>query len=218
MDFQKYFSLINDPRDIRKIDHLLTDIIGLALIGTIAGCEGYEDIEDFGNEKKEWLSKYLELPAGIPSHDTIERLFAAINPKEFNSCFGLWVQEIFGLNDEHLLHIDGKSNRRSMDKFKGKKMLHVVNIFAGTHHLSLGQFKVEEKSNEITAIEPLLDTLDITDKTITIDAMGCQKEIAAMITAKNGHYILAVKDNQKALHEEIQCALNLLRYLIQAIH
>lgn len=206
MDFQKYFSPITDPRDIRKIDHLLTDIIGLALIGTIAGCEGYEDIEDFGHEKKEWLSKYLQLPCGIPSHDTIERLFASINPKEFNSCFIVWVQETFGLSDEQLLHIDGKANRRSMDTYKGKKMLHAVNVFAGTYHLSLGQFKVDEKSNEITAIEPLLNTLDIKDKTITIDAMGCQKEIAEVITAKKGDYILAVKDNQKALHEEIQSA------------
>jgi predicted transposase YbfD/YdcC len=206
MYFQKYFSSIPDPRDIRKIDHLLTDIIGLAVIGTIAGCEGYEDIEDFGNERREWLSKYLQLPCGIPSHDTIERLFAAINPIEFNSCFSLWVQQSFGLSDEQLLHVDGKSNRRSMDSYRGIKMLHAVNVFAGTHHLSLGQFKVDEKSNEITAIEPLLNTLDIKDKTITIDAMGCQKEIAEVITSKQGHYILAVKDNQKQLHEEIESA------------
>lgn len=211
MDFNKHFSAISDPRDTRKIAHLLTDIIGLAIIATIAGCEGYEDIEDFGREKEDWLRKYLQLPYGIPSHDTIQRLFEAINPKEFNLCFSEWVQEIFSLSEEQLLHIDGKSNRRSGDKYKGKKMLHAVNVFAGTHHLSLGQFKVDEKSNEITAITPLLNTLDISDKVITIDAMGCQKEIAQAITMGKGHYVLALKDNQKTLHQETQSAFQSTR-------
>src|SRR5580698_6835156 len=100
MDFKKRFSPMTDPRDIRKISHLLTDIVGLTIIGVIAGCEGYEDIEEFGKTKHEWLKQYLQLPEGIPSHDTIERLFESINPDEFQFCFSLWVQETFGLSDE----------------------------------------------------------------------------------------------------------------------
>lgn len=121
MQIEKYFSAINDPRDPSKILHLLSDIIGLSLIATIAGCEGYDDIEEFGIAREEWLRKHLRLPNGIPSHDTIERVFESISPKEFNACFGLWVQECFSLKDEQLLHIDGKSNRRSFDTWRGKK-------------------------------------------------------------------------------------------------
>jgi len=206
MDFKKHFSSVTDPRVVGRISHLLSDIIGLSIIAVMAGCEGYDDIEDFGKEKEAWLRKYLELPNGIPSHDTIERLFETINPKEFSLCFSAWVQETFNLSDEQWLHIDGKSNRRSGDTFRGKKMLHAVNVFAGNKHLSLAQFKVEEKSNEITAIEPLLATLDITNKIVTADAMSCQKEIAQTITKQKGYYVLAVKDNQKTLSKEIQHA------------
>jgi len=206
MNIEKYFSAINDPRDQSKISHLLTDIIGLSLIATIAGSEGYEDIEEFGIAREEWLRKYLKLPNGIPSHDTIERMFEAINPKEFNLCFISWVRETFNIATEKLVHIDGKSNRRSGDSLSGKKMLHAVNVFAGENRLSLAQYKVDEKSNEITAIKPLLDTLDIKGQTVTIDAMGCQKEIAQAIFDKEGYYVLAVKDNQKTLHEEIKTA------------
>lgn len=209
MNIEKHFSGISDPRDTRKISHLLTDIIGLSIIATISGCEGYEDIEEFGKTREAWLRKYLQLPNGIPSHDTIERLFEALNPKEFSACFGSWVQATFELTDEQLLHIDGKSNRRSYDSFTGKKMLHSVSVYAGKSRLSLAQHKVDEKSNEITVIEPLLEPLDIKGQVVTIDAMGCQKEIAKVITQKKGHYILSVKDNQKQLHQEIQTAFNI---------
>lgn len=206
MNIEKHFSAITDPRDQSKISHLLTDIIGLSLIATIAGCEGYEDIEEFGIAREIWLRKYLKLPNGIPSHDTIERLYEAINPKEFSLCFIAWVQETFSLIGEQLLHIDGKSNRRSADSASGKKMLHTVSVFAGNNRLSLAQYKVDEKSNEITAIKPLIDTMEVKGQTITIDAIGCQKEIAKAISDKQGYYVLAVKDNQKALHEEIKTA------------
>jgi predicted transposase YbfD/YdcC len=206
MNIEKYFSGISDPRDQSKVLHLLTDIIGLSLIATIAGCEGYNDIEEFGIVRESWLRKYLHLPNGIPSHDTIERVFEVINPIEFNKCMVLWVQECFSLSDEQLLHIDGKSNRRSGDSWSGKKMLHTVSVFAGENRLSLSQYAVDEKSNEITAIKPLLNTLDIRGQTVTIDAMGCQKEIAQAISDKEAYYVLAVKDNQKTLHQEIQAA------------
>jgi len=204
MNIETYFSSLTDHRDIRKISHPLTDIIGLSLIAVIAGCESYDDIEEFGKLKQTWLLNYLKLPNGIPSHDTIERTFESLNPKEFNACFSAWVIATFNYSDEEFLHIDGKSNRRSFDTFNDKKMLHSVSVFAGKNRLSLAQFKVDEKSNEITAIEPLINTLDVKGQTITIDAMGCQKSIAACIADKEAYYVLAVKDNQKTLHTEIK--------------
>jgi predicted transposase YbfD/YdcC len=129
-----------------------------------------------------------------------------MNPKEFQLCFSSWVQETFNLSNEQFLHIDGKSNRRSADRYKGKKMLHTVSVFSGQTHLSLAQLKVDEKSNEITAIAPLMEPLDIAGRVITIDAMGCQKEIAKTIAEKKGYYVLAVKDNQKTLRDEIEGA------------
>ncbi len=204
MNIEPYFNSITDPRDISKIKHLLTDIIGLSLIAVIAGCESYDDIEDFGITKETWLRKYLHFPNGVPSHDTIERLFESIDPTEFNSCFSAWVVATFNYPDEVFMHIDGKSNRRSFDTFTGKKMLHSVSIFSGKNRLSLAQYKVDEKSNEITAIEPLLAPLDIKGQTVTIDAMGCQKDIAEVIVKKQAYYVLAVKDNQKTLHDEIK--------------
>jgi predicted transposase YbfD/YdcC len=208
MDFVKHFSGITDYRDQSKISHLLTDIVGLCLLGTIADCDSYQDIEDFGKHNELWLRKYLQLPNGIPSHDTMERMFIHINPVEFNSCFINWVQSSFKFSATQLLHLDGKSNRSIMDSYRGKKMLHAVSVFVGKNKLSLSQSMVEEKSNEITAIEPLLETLDIKDKTITIDAMGCQKEIAGYIAEQNAYYILAVKDNQKTLHQQIETAFS----------
>ena len=206
MDFNKHFGSISDPRDVRRIHHQMSDIIGLSILGTISGCEGYEDIEEFGKTRETWLRQYLGLPGGIPSHDTIERLFESMNPREFSLCFTLWVKDTFELQGDQFLHIDGKSNRRSGDTESGKKMLHTVSVFSGKNHLSLAQFKVDEKSNEITAIEPVLEYVDVEDKVITIDAMGCQKSIAQTISEKGGYYILAVKDNQKSLHDEIQSA------------
>lgn len=208
MDFIEHFSGIRDYRDQSKISHLLTDIIGLCLLGTIADCDSYQDIEDFGKHNEHWLRNYLQLPNGIASHDTMERMFIHINPIEFNSCFINWVQASFKFTDAQLLHLDGKSNRSSIDTYSGKKMLHAVSVFVGKNKLSLSQYMVDEKSNEITAIEPLLETLDITDKTITIDAMGCQKEIAEYIVEENAYYILAVKDNHKTLHQQIEMAFS----------
>ena len=210
MTIEKYFSDVKDPRDQTKISHLLTDIIGLALIATIAGSEGYDDIEEFGIAREQWLRKYLKLANGIPSHDTIERVFESINPLEFNACFMLWVREVFNRPDsEVLLHIDGKSNKRSGDAHRGKRMLHAINVFAGESRLSLAQFKVAEKSNEITVLHPMLKTLELNGQTVTIDAMGCQKDIAQAIVDGGGNYVLAVKENQPTLHEHIQSAFKI---------
>ena len=206
MTIAPYFNSLTEHQDVRKISHLLTDIIGLSLKAVIAGCESYDDIEEFGKLKIDWLRNYLNLSNGIPSHDTIERTFEGLNPKEFNACFSEWVMAIFDYSDEEFLHIDGKSNRCSFDIFKNRKMLHSVSVFAGKNKLSLAQFKVDEKSNEITAIEPLLERLDIKGQTVTIDAMGCRKSIAECISKKGDYYLLAVKDNQKTLHDQIKSA------------
>lgn len=206
--FEKHFTQLTDVRQQGKVKHLLTDIIGLSLLAVISGAESYEDIEDYGMNKGDWLKQYLPLPHGIPSHDTIERVMEAINPKEFSIYFTQWVKDIFDLHDDFLIHIDGKSNRRSHDSRAGTKMLHALNAYAGEHHLSLAQIKVSDKSNEITAIPELLTLLDIKGHTITIDAMGCQQQIARQIAESNSYYVLAVKGNQQQLSDEIENAFS----------
>jgi len=208
--FEQYFSKLTDSRQQGKVKHLLTDIIGLSLLAVISGAESYQDIEDYGWNKDDWLKKYLALSHGIPSHDTIERVMEAINPKEFSIYFTHWVKDIFHLHEDFLLHIDGKSNRRSYDSFKGEKMLHALNAYAGEHHLCIAQMKVSDKSNEITAIPELLRVLDIKGHTVTIDAMGCQQEIARQIASSKSYYVLAVKGNQQGLYDEIENAFRLL--------
>lgn len=206
--FEQYFSQLTDVRQKGKVKHLLTDIIGLSMLAVISGAESYEDIEEYGLSKDDWLKKYLSLPNGIPSHDTVERVMEAINPKEFSIYFTHWVKEIFHLHESFLIHLDGKSNRRSHDGFKGTKMLHALNAYAGEHHLSIAQMKVSDKSNEITAIPELLQVLDIKGHTITIDAMGCQEQIARQIAESKSYYVLAVKGNQQHLYDEIENAFS----------
>lgn len=208
--FEEYFSQITDNRQQWKVKHLMTDIIGLSLLAVISGAESYEDIEDYGLSKQEWLRNYLALLEGIPSHDTIERVMEAINPKEFNIHFTHWVKDIFHLDGDFLIHIDGKSNRRSYDSHLGNKMLHALNAYAGEHHLSLAQIKVSDKSNEITAIPELLEMLDIKGHTVTIDAIGCQQTIASQIARSKSFYVLAVKGNQQGLYDQIENAFSLL--------
>jgi predicted transposase YbfD/YdcC len=208
--FEQYFSGLTDSRQQGKVKHLLTDIIGLSLLAVISGAESYNDIEEYGLSKDDWVKKYLSLPHGIPSHDTIERLMEAINPKEFSTCFTHWVKDIFKLNESFLIHLDGKSNRRSYDTYKGQKMLHALNAYSGEHHLSLAQMKVSDKSNEITAIPQLLKVLDIKGHTVTIDAIGCQQDIAGQIAEAKSYYVLAVKGNQQGLLDEIENAFKIL--------
>jgi predicted transposase YbfD/YdcC len=208
--FEEYFSHITDVRQEWKVKHLLTDIIGLSVLAVISGAESYEDIEEYGLSKRDWLKKYLTLAHGIPSHDTVERVMEAINPKEFSLDFTHMVKDIFNLHEDFLIQIDGKSNRRSYDNHSGKKMLHALNAYAGEHHLSLAQMQVADKTNEITAIPELLRLLDIKGNTITIDAIGCQHEIACQIAESKSYYVLAVKGNQQGLYDQIQNAFSLL--------
>jgi len=205
-DFNKSmeaFSNLRDPRTPWKIHHKFTDILAIALIGTIAGCDTWEDIEDFANDREEWLRTLLELPEGIPSHDTIERLFAVLSPKSFSECFIKWASSFCDSFAREIYSIDGKTVRGSRSKTKGIKPLHVVSVWASENRMVLGQIAVKEKSNEITAIPEILDMVDVEGGIVTIDAMGCQKEIVQKIVDKKADYVLALKGNQGTLHEEV---------------
>jgi predicted transposase YbfD/YdcC len=198
-----YFKNLKDPRIERRKKHLLLDIIVLTICAVIADAEGWEDIESYGRAKLEFLKGFLALPNGIPSHDTIERVFQRLKPAEFERCFRSWTRalaEELGL--KHVA-IDGKTLRRSFDNAAGKSALHLVSAWSVENHLTLGQQAVDGKSNEITAIPELLRLLELNGAVVTIDAMGCQKEIADQIIEAGGEYILAVKENQPHLHQDI---------------
>jgi len=197
------FSSLEDPRIERNRKHQLLDIIMLTLCAVISGAEGWEAIELFGENKQEWLKKWIPLENGIPSHDCIARVISRLLPTQMTECFMAWTQSVAQLTDNEVVAIDGKTARHSYDS-KGKLgAIHMVSAWANTAGMSLGQVKTEAKSNEITAIPKLLELLEIKGCIVTIDAMGCQTDIAEKIIAKQADYVLAVKDNQKSLHEAI---------------
>jgi predicted transposase YbfD/YdcC len=198
-----HFSIIQDPRIERTKEHKLLDIIVIALCGVISGADGWYEVEEFGNEKLEWLKTFLELNNGIPSHDTFGRVFAAINPEEFKKGFASWIEAISG-RVQGVVAIDGKTVRRSHDNKSGKAAIHMVSAWAANNRIVLGQTKVDDKSNEITAIPELLNQLLLKGCIVTIDAMGCQKEIAEKIRDRKADYVLAVKGNQGTLHDDIK--------------
>jgi predicted transposase YbfD/YdcC len=197
----RFFRKLKDPRRTRRRRHLLLDIIAIALCGVIAGCDDWQQIETFGNHRLEWLKQFLQLPNGIPSHDTFERVFDRIDPAAFQACFRDWVQAVCdGLGLKHIA-IDGKTLCGSgSDKLKA---LHLVSAWAADNQLTLAQVATDEKSNEITAIPQLLELLCLKGALVTIDAMGCQKDIAAKIVARGGDYVLTAKDNQPTLRHDI---------------
>lgn len=199
----KYFSHLEDPRIERTKQHLLIDIIALAILAVISGAESWVAIETYAQSKREWLETFLTLPNGIPSHDTIARVFARLNPQAFEQCFHQWVESITEAIGAQVIPIDGKTVRQSFDRNQGQKAIHVVSAWASEHRLVLGQLKVDSKSNEITAIPKLLELLNIVGCIITIDAIGCQKEIAAQIIDKKADYVLALKGNQGKLESEV---------------
>jgi predicted transposase YbfD/YdcC len=205
LSIPQHFSKLKDPRRAHRRLHLLQDIIVIALCAVIAGAQDWQEIETFGHKRHDWLKRFLRLPNGIPSHDTFERVFDRLSPQAFQACFGDWVQAIQqALCIEHVA-IDGKTLRGSGSAELGP--LHLVSAWATAQRLSLGQVAVDAKSNEITAIPALLDLLDVSGALVTIDAMGCQKDIARKIIDQGGDYILAVKDNQPHLLEDIQESL-----------
>lgn len=199
-----YFKNIEDPRIERNKRHLLWDILVLTVCAVICGCETWEDIEIYGNEKKRWLKKFLKLPNGIPSHDTIRRVFIRLDPQQLQECFLGWVQAIREERQVEIVAIDGKTVRRSHDQAAGRGPLHLISAWAHENRLVLGQLKTDEGSNEITAIPKLLGLLELKGCIVTLDAIGCQQEIANAIQDRGAEYVFAVKANQQTLQQEIR--------------
>lgn len=198
------FGDIKDPRVERTKKHKLRDILVIAILAVIGGAQGWEDIENYGISKQEWLEEFLELPNGIPSDDTFRRVFEFINPEELNRCFSRWIETLVTNMGGEIIPIDGKTIRGSYDRNQGKSALHVVSAWASEQNLVLAQMKVEDKSNEITAIPALLELLDIKGSIITIDAMGTQTEIAKKIIDKKADYVLALKANHPTLYNQVK--------------
>jgi len=198
-----YFTKLSDPRIERTKEHLLVDIIFIAIASVICGAETWNDMENYGKSKKNWLKKFLQLPNGIPSHDTFNRVFSSLDPQELEASFLEWVKAVAKLTENEVVSIDGKSICGSRDK-SSKSIVHMVSAWANVNHMVLGQVKVDEKSNEITAIPKLLDVLELKGCIVTIDAMGCQKDIAKKIIKNEADYILAVKGNQGTLEEGVK--------------
>lgn len=201
--FIESFSKLEDPRIDRAKKHLLLDIVALTLMATMSGAQCYTEIELFGEIHETWLRNYLILPNGIPSHDTISRVMGNIIPEQFNNCFMSWIAELKELLPENVIAVDGKTLCSSHQRGKNIKAQHIVNAYSCVNGLTLGQIKTDTKSNEITAIPELLKALAIKDSVITLDAMGCQKNIAELIINEDADYILAVKGNQKGLYEPV---------------
>ena len=205
-----YFSKLKDPRVDRTKEHLLEDIIFITIAAVICGAETWNDIENYGKLKKEWLGQYLQLPHGIPSHDTFNRFFSSLDPVQLEDSFLEWVRSVSELTAGEVVSIDGKTLRGSRAA-GSKSVVHMVSAWANVNQLSLGQVKVDEKSNEITAIPKLLNVLALKGCIVTIDAMGCQREIASQIISKEADYMLAVKGNQGCLEEDIERSIRYLK-------
>lgn len=198
------FGNLKDSRIERRKLHKAIDIITITICAVICGAEGWTDVEQFGKAKLEWLKTFLELPNGIPSHDTFGRFFARLDPEEFEAAFLRWVGQIQQTIPGEVIAIDGKSVRRSHDRGKDKAAIHMVSAWACENRLVLGQVKTDQKSNEITAIPELLQVLELNGCIVTIDAAGCQKEIAARIRQGGADYVLALKGNQGNLCEDVE--------------
>lgn len=199
-----HFEPLEDPRTAYLVEHPLLDIVALTICAIICGAETWEEIEEYGQSKIVWLKTFLALPNGIPSHDTISRVFALLEPTQLQKCFVSWVKSIAQLSAGEVISIDGKSARHSYDKGQGKGAIHMVSAWASENQLVLGQVKVADKSNEITAIPKLLNILDVAGCIVTIDAMGAQKEIAKQIVDQGADYVLSLKGNQGNLHADVR--------------
>ena len=204
------FSIVDDPRQKGKVAHPLSKIFVITLTATLAGADNWSAMIEFAKARINWLSGFVDMSTGIPSHDTLERVFSLINPIQFQKGFIQWVQDIIATTQETMnlslpcvVAIDGKTLRRSHDKTSGKSAIHMVNAWCSRANLVLGQIKTDEKSNEITAIPELLMLLDIKGRLVTADAMSCQKHIAHTCIDQGADYLLAVKDNQPTLKKEI---------------
>lgn len=200
----EHFATLPDPRIARHRWHKLSDILVITVCAVLCGAESYPAIEDFGQEREEWLRQFLELPEGIPSHDTFTRVLQLLDPVEFQGCFLRWMQAVAEVTAGEVVAIDGKVLRRSFAKGTGKRAIHMVSAWASENGVVLGQRKVDTKSNEITAIPELLDLLALKGCIVTIDAMGCQRTIARKIVEHGADYVLALKGNQPTLEQVVE--------------
>lgn len=199
-----HFTDLPDPRIERHRWHKLSDILVIAVCAVLCGAESYPAIEDFGHEREAWLRQFLELPGGIPSHDTFNRVLRLLDPVQFQACFRRWMQAVAEATAGEVVAMDGKALRRSFVKETGKRAIHLVSAWATENGVVLGQRKVDTKSNEITAIPELLDLLALKGCIVTIDAMGCQRAIAEKIVAQGADYVLALKSNHPTLEQAVE--------------
>ena len=201
---ENHFGDLTDPRVERTKLHKLLDILVIAICAVIAGADNWEDVEEYGKAKQEWFRTFLEIPNGIPSHDTFTRVFARLDPEQFQACFLRWMKAVSEVIGGQVIAIDGKVLRRSHDKGIGKAAIDMVSAWATANRLVLGQVKVDEKSNEITAIPQLLEALEVSGCIVTIDAIGCQTDIASKIIDREAEYVLSLKENQGHLYEDVE--------------
>lgn len=202
-DFLTHFETLTDPRVERCKRHDLNDILLLTILAVLCGADSWTDVALFGKSREAELKGVLKLPHGVPSHDTIGRVFSLLNAHEFERCFIQWAQSLMRVEDASIVAIDGKSLRRSHNHQKQQSMLHLVSAYATDCGLMLGQMKTQDHSNEITVIPELIEQLDLVNSTVTLDAMGCQKEVTRRIRAQNADYVLALKGNQGHLHHDV---------------
>ncbi|MCG3469210.1 ISAs1 family transposase [Xenorhabdus bovienii] len=200
------FGHLTDPRVNRTKQYALIDILTISICAVICGCEGFNAIEEYGKSKEDWFRQFLDLPNGIPSHDTFNDVINRLDPQEFGDAFTQWVSSLAKISDD-IIALDGKTLRGTLDKANGAPALHLVSAWSVANQLCFGQVKVSDKSNEITAIPKLLALLDIGGSTITIDAMGCQYKIADQIVENQADYVLALKSNQGEFHDDIKLFL-----------
>lgn len=200
---ETYFGTLRDPRASHSIEHKLIDILVITICGTLCGADDWEAIAEYGRTKQDWLQTFLELPNGIPSSDTFNRLFARLKPEELQKCFIGWMQAVHQATAGELVNIDGKTLRGAKEARNSRSLIHMVSVWSASQHLVLGQKKVNEKSNEITAIPALLELLALRGCLVSIDAMGCQTEIAKVIISQGADYVLALKGNQGNLHTDV---------------
>ena len=199
----KHFKSLPDPRTGNATQHLFLDILVITLCAVICGADGWTEVQRWGEANEAWLRTFLSLPSGVPSHDTFGRVFARLDPQRFRQCFLSWIRAISKLTQGQVVAIDGKKLRRSQDRLGNKKAIWMVSAWATANHLVLGQTKIKDKSNEIKAIPELLRLLELTGCIVTIDAIGCQTKIAEQIVKQEADYLLAVKENQGKLYQDL---------------
>ena len=204
VDLLEHFTDLKDPRQLAKVLYPLDEVLLLCLLGVLAGCDSWVEIAKYGEKKLEFLRRFRPFTNGTPSHDQLGDIFAVLDGEQFQHCFIAWTSSLIGLDTEDVIAIDGKTLRRSYQDGGAKAPIHMISAWSARHNLVLGQARVADKSNEIVAIPKLLDLLAIKGATVTIDAMGCQRKIAAKIISKGADYILALKGNQGSLRDDVE--------------